>query len=108
MTETPTKSGRGCLFYGSIAATVLILLVIAGGIVGFRLAKKMVTDFTDPAAQPAPVANAALSDTADLRKRVDDFRNDVRAARSPAPLSLSPDEINQLIATDPDLQSLKG
>jgi len=109
MTDQPTTpSGRGCLFYGGIAAAVLIVLTIAGGILGVRHAKKMLNDFTDPAPQPAPVAKAIPAETAGLRKRVDDFRNDVRAARSPAPLSLSPDDINNLIATDPDLEPLKG
>jgi len=108
MTGQPTKTGRGCLFYGGIAAAVLLLLIIAGGIVGVRQAKKMLADFTDPTPQLAPVANATPAETADLRKRVDDFRNDVRAARSPAPLSVSPEDINKLIASDPDLEPLKG
>jgi len=108
MTDQPTKTGRGCLFYGGIAATVLILLIIAGAIVGLRQAKKMLGDFTDSAPRALPTVDVSPEQTAELRKRVENFRNDVRAARSPAPLSLSADEINKLIATDPDLAPLKG
>src|SRR5437879_2588733 len=108
MTELPTKTGRGCLFYGGIAALVLFVLIIAGAVVGVRHAKKMLSDFTDPAPRPLPTIQANPAETAALRKRVDDFRNDVRAGREPAPLSLNADEINKLIATDPDLAPLKG
>src|SRR5262245_54334175 len=108
MTDQPTKSGRGCLFYGGIAAAVLLVLMIAGGIFGARQAKKMLADFTDPAPRTLPAVQASPEQTAELRKRVEDFRNDVRAARSPAPLTLSADDINKLIATDTDLAPLKG
>jgi hypothetical protein len=107
-TEQQTKPARGCLFYGGIAALVLFVLIIAGAVVGARYAKKMLSDFTDPAPRPLPGVQASPAETAALRKRVDDFRDAVRAGREPAPLSLNADEINKLIATDSDLAPLKG
>ncbi len=104
----PANAGRGCLFYGGIAALVLFVLIIAGAIVGVRHAKKMLSDFTDPAPRPLPSVQTSPAETAALRKRVDDFRDAVRAGREPAPLSLNADEINKLIATDDDLAPLKG
>jgi hypothetical protein len=104
----PANAGRGCLFYGGIAALVLFVLVIAGAVVGVRHARKMLTDFTDPAPRPLPSVQTGPAETAALRKRVDDFRDAVRAGREPAPLSLNEDEINKLIATDEDLAPLKG
>ena len=107
-TNQQTKQGRGCLFYGGIAALVLFVLIIAGAVVGVRHAKKMLSDFTDAAPRPLPAVQASPAETAALRKRVDDFREAVRAGRDPAPLKLNADEINKLIATDPDLEPLKG
>src|SRR5207244_677439 len=42
------------------------------------------------------------------RRQLEACRESVRAGRSTAPLALTSDEINALIATDPDLQPLKG
>jgi hypothetical protein len=55
-----------------------------------------------------PALKMSDAEIQQLRKRVDDFRSSVRAGKPTPPLELTADEINALIATDPDLTPLKG
>src|SRR5215831_13228140 len=100
--EKQVKKRRGCLFYGCLTAFVLMLLVLLGLLVGGRVLKKMYTDFTDDHPIPLPAVKLSDAEVKELRKRVDDFRQSVRAGKPTKPLELSPDEINALIATDDD------
>src|SRR5580765_455898 len=43
-----------------------------------------------------------------LQQRIDRFRDSIRQGQSTSPLMLNADQINALIATDPDLKVLKG
>lgn len=109
MQEQTPKPRRGILFYGCVAGLVLLFMVIAGGLLGLHYAKKMLIDFTDAAPATLPQVQLPQDKLDALQQRVELFRDAVRAGKPPAePLSLTPDEINALIATDPDLRSLKG
>jgi hypothetical protein len=68
----------------------------------------MLNRYTDT--QPVPLPGVSISSAAldQLIQRVEDFRDDLRAGRTPAPLVLSADEVNALIANDPELKALKG
>src|SRR5262249_2041600 len=68
----------------------------------------MLNRYTDT--QPMPLPQVSISSAAldQLLRRVEDFRDDLRAGRTPAPLVLSADEVNALIANDPELKSVKG
>jgi hypothetical protein len=68
----------------------------------------MVTDFTDPGPTPFPAVKLSPAEIGQVRKRVDDFREAVRAQRPTQPLSLNADELNALIATDPYMEPFKG
>jgi hypothetical protein len=83
-------------------------LALAGALVGYRYAKKMVTDFTDPAPMTLPTVQMAPADLDKLQQRVEQFRDGVRQGDTTPPLSLNSTEINALIATDPDMNTLKG
>jgi hypothetical protein len=108
MGEEQTKQRRGCLFYGCIVAAVLMALALVGALVGYRYAKKMVRDFTEPAPMVLPTVQMAPADLDKLQLRVEQFREAVRQGDSvPPPLTLNSTEINALIATDPDLSALK-
>jgi hypothetical protein len=102
------KKRRGCFFYGCLIGCFLVLLVLLGGLLGLRYAKKMFSDFTDDKPVALPVATMPPAQMEQVRKRVDDFRNSVKAGTTPAPLELNSDELNALIATDDDLRGLKG
>lgn len=106
--EPPIKKQRGCLFYGCLGGLVMLLIIVIAGLVGLRYAKKMVTDFTDSAPTPIPAVKLSPSEIEQVRKRIEDFRQAVRAQRPTPPLTLTTDEINALIATDPDLEPFKG
>jgi len=103
----PIKKGRGCLFYGCLGGLVMLLIIVIAGLIGLRYAKKMVTDFTDSAPNPIPAVKLTPPEIEQVKKRVEDFRQAVRASRPAEPLSLSADEINALIANDSDLEPFK-
>lgn len=85
----------------------MLLIIVIAGLIGLRYAKKMVTDFTDSAPTSIPAVKLTPAEIEQLRKRIEDFRQAVRASRPAEPLTLTADEINALIATDSDLEPFK-
>src|SRR4051794_1608508 len=108
MTEPQPRARRGCLFYGCMLGLVMLLLIVIAGLIGVRHLKKMFNEFTDTAPLPMPTVEMPAAELDQLRQRVDNFRDSVRAKQPTEPLVLTADEINALIATNPDLQPLKG
>jgi hypothetical protein len=104
-TDQPVKRRRGCLFYGCFTSCILVLVLLAGLILGYLKIRNFFTD-TKPVALPTVAMSDA--DMQQVRQRVDTFSSDIRSARPTQPLSLSGDEINALIATDPHWKALKG
>jgi len=105
MTDQPVKRRRGCIFYGCLTSCILVLVVLAGLLLGYL---KILNGFTDTKPMTLPTVDMSDSEMQQVRQRVDAFRNDIRSGRSPQPLTLTGNELNALIATDPNLQSLKG
>jgi hypothetical protein len=83
-------------------------MLLAGALAGFHLFKKTLNDFTDTSPVTLPTVKMSPDEMAQVRRRVDEFRTAVRGGLPAPPLALTADEINALIATDPDLQALKG
>ena len=108
MTDEKVKRHKGCLFYGCLASSLLLAVVLVAALIGLRYAKKMFTDFTDT--QPLVLPQVQLSPTEmdSLQRRLETFRETVRKGEPTGPLTLTQDEINALIATDPDMKPLKG
>jgi hypothetical protein len=104
----PAPKRRGCLFYGCLGGLVILLAIAIGGLLTLRYAKKIVSDLTDQAAEPLPQVTVSPERLKEIRKKVDDFRDAVKAGKTVEPLSLDSEELNALIQSDPDLQSLKG
>ena len=106
--ETTPKRRRGCMFYGCIMGLLLLCVVLVAILAGWRLAKKMITDFTD--AQPMVLQKVQLpqSEFDALQRKIETFRDAVRLGQETNSLALSATEINALINSDPDLQELKG
>lgn len=102
------KKRRGCFFYGGITAVILLAIVIIAGIVGVKVAKKIVADFTDTEPLPMPRVEMSSAEISSLQARAEKFRDDVQQRRSVGPLELTADEVNALIANDPDLAALKN
>ncbi|HVU99790.1 MAG TPA: hypothetical protein VHH88_00415 [Verrucomicrobiae bacterium] len=113
MTETDlppqtTNRRRGCLFYGCLVVAFCGLLTLAGLIIGGIYAKNMLERFTDSAPAPLPKVEMPAAQAEELHKRVNAFSDAVRSAQPTEPLVLNSDELNELVATDPDLRQFKG
>ena len=110
MTEpNPTpKARRGCLFYGCLTGIVCLVAMLVALLIGLHQLKKMVNQYTDAQPLPLPQIQMAQSDIDRVKREVDDFRQAIQAGRSASPLSLTGDEINALIANDPNFEALKG
>src|SRR5258706_6221509 len=107
MDEQDQKQGkkrRGCLFYGFIIGTALLVFIVLGVLAALR-GFLAVTDKT-----PVPVPETKMSqpEIDKVRQRVDAFREAVRGHQAVQPLSLMADAINALIQSDPDLETFNG
>jgi hypothetical protein len=107
MAEQPKKS-RGCLFFGGVVAAVLLLVIFLGAYLGLRFAKGVVNQLTDTHPMTLPTAQMPEAQLYQLHDRVETFREALDEGKPTAPLELSADEINALIATDPNLAALKN
>ena len=111
MNGQPPKPRRGCLFYGCITGVVLLLCLAVGGLIAVHYAKKaltgLVNTYTDTKPMMLPTVQMSPADLDKLKKRFADFEEAVKAQRPTQPLVLTADEINALIASDPDQKALK-
>ena len=108
----PAKARRGCFFYGCITSLVLLVLLLGGLLLGVHVVKKkvagLVNEYTDTKPMTLPTVQIPAADLDKLKKRWQAFEEAVRAQRPTAPLVLTADEINALIASGPDQKSFKG
>ena len=103
-----TKIGRGCLFYGFMVAGILLFAIILMAFLGWRYARGLVNQFTDAQPMPLPEIKLAANETTRLQNRIGLFRKAVEEDTPTEPLTLTTDEVNECIATDPNLAALKG
>ncbi len=108
MPQNDPKPPRGCYYYGCLVAAVLMLFLVVGGLFGLRLAKKMISDFTESAPAPVRTVQVTPAQAAQVRDKVDRFRQEVEQGRAREPLALTAGDLNTLIAGEPGLQELKG
>jgi hypothetical protein len=108
VTDQPPKRSRGCLFYGCISGLVLLALVLGAILVGLHYVKKMVNQFTDSRPMELPTVQMSKGEMDKVKERFEAFQKAVREQRSTEPLVLAADDINALIANDPERQALKG
>ncbi len=106
MEEQPKR--RGCLFYGCITGVVCLVAILIAALLGLHQLKKLLYQSTDDGPAPMPALQMTPEQIERVRQRVEDFRDAVRTGRPTAPLELSGDDINALIASDPDFRELKG
>ncbi len=108
MSEPMSQRRRGCLFYGCITGLVCLVAIVAAFLLGLHQLKKMLTQFTDSSPMTLPTTRLSQAEIGQAQDRVNNFRDAVRAGRPAEPLALTGDELNALIATNPDLRPLKG
>jgi len=108
--ETTTQpKKRGCFFYGCITSLILVLVLAVAGFVALRGLKgkveSVVAEYTDPAPVQIEKADASPAKVKAIQTRIDAFRNGL-ASGQPQELALSADELNTLLAGQPDLKEL--
>lgn len=106
----PERKPRGCLFYGCITAIVLgvlvLLLVGLGSWAAYRGVSQFVEQYAEDRPAPIPVTERPVAEVEDLKARVAAFLDAVESGKPTAPLALSADDINALIATMPEFRGL--
>jgi len=108
VTDQTVKPRRGCFFYGCISGVVLLVMVLGALLLGLHYMKKMVNRYTDVKARELPTLQMSQAEMAQVKQRLESFQQAVREQRATKPLTLTADDINALIATGGDQQSLKG
>jgi len=106
------KKPRGCLFYGCMTALVLLVVGGVGGFFAIRYALDMVVEVVEPYTEATPMqlpeSKMPAAEYQLLERRVDDFRGALAADQQPAPLVLTSDDLNALIANHPAWSMLRG
>ena len=108
MDDQTSKPRRSFLYYGCLAGLVLMLVVVLGGLFGLHYARKMFNEFTESKPMALPHVQMSRAEIDQVEQRIETFRQAVRNGKPMAPLVLTSDEINALIANDPDFETLKG
>ncbi|HYT60947.1 MAG TPA: hypothetical protein VEL06_12295 [Haliangiales bacterium] len=108
----PPPKRRGCFFYGCI--TVLVIMVFFGvaGFIAFRYVLNrfiaVAEQYTDTKPMTLPKVELSAADYEQLNKRVTAFGDGLNGPEAVPPLVLSGEEINALIANDPNWKQMKG
>jgi hypothetical protein len=105
--QTPApeiKKRRGCFFYGCLTTLVIVILVCVFAVFAVR---SLVRSLTDTSPMPFPTMEMAAADYEALKTRVGAFREAVDKQKGVAPLALTSDEINALIARGTNTAMLK-
>jgi hypothetical protein len=89
-----------------LTGVVCLVAILVAFLLGLHLFKKMLNEYTDTQPMPMPPVRLASAQVQDLQRRVDAFRDALRAGRAAQSLELTSDEINALIANDADFRGL--
>lgn len=109
--DTPQKK-RGCWFYGCITLAVIALV---GAILAFFAVRygikevgRLKEQYTDTKPETIEKVTLPPDQMTNLLVRVSGFKDALDKQNAPVELVLTADEINALIATDPDFKTLAG
>ncbi len=104
MVEPRPPKRRGCLFWGCLVAVLLV--VAMGGCIGIGI--YVLRDrLTSPEPQPIPTYNTKPGEYEAVKGRLTGFAQAAKESR-PARIELTADDLNALIADDPELKKLSG
>ena len=97
----------GCIILILLAA-FFVGILIAGVLIGSQMAED-IESFTDHEPKAIPIERGSPEEPAAIKKRILAFFDDIRKSpNTPALLSLSPQELNVLVANDSYLADLRG
>jgi hypothetical protein len=108
MTEQARKPGRGCLFYMLLALAISIAVLSVASYLGYRYAKSLINQFTDTEPMQVPTVEISEADLTRLRDRVNAFGTALQQGQAVQPLTITADEANALIASTPELLTVRG
>jgi hypothetical protein len=103
-----TPRRRGCFFYGCLAGIFCLLAILVAALIGVHIVRKAFLTYTDTAPMVLPPVEMSPAQTAETQQRFRTFVDAVRAGQAVAPLALTGDEINALIATTNSSQKALG
>jgi len=86
----------------------LLVIVLGALLVGLHYVRKMVNNFTDNKPMELPTLQMSKAEIDQVKQRFETFQQEVREQRATKPLVLTADDINALIASGSEPQSLKG
>lgn len=99
--------GRGCFFYGCLGALLIAVVgLVLVGIVGVYLARfssRLIDEYTATSPEPVPVVELPKAEVEAIEGRVQAFQ-DAAGAGQASTLVLSAQDLNALIAEDPNLR----
>lgn len=95
-TEQPRRR-RGCLFWGGIAAGILLLLALLVAFATYHYVHHLVDEYTDTKPLEMPGIQMSHEELTNLQQRVDGFDKAIKEDKPVQPLILTADEINALI-----------
>jgi hypothetical protein len=104
----PNKPKRGCLFWGGIVASIMLLLICFGMFLGYKYAKHLIDEYTDATPMTLPTVNLSSDEIDRLRNRIAEFSRAVDEHRTAGPLVLTTDEVNALIMTSKEAEQIRG
>lgn len=107
MTDQKVPRRRGCFFYGCITGVACLVAILIAGLLGIQQFKKLLNNYTDTKPMPLPALKLTPQQIAQVQDRFDSFRDAVRTGRPTAPLALSADDVNALIASEPEFRGFK-
>lgn len=109
--DTPRKK-RGCWFYGCFT---LAVIAVIGGILtyfairyGMKQVNLLKEQYTDTKPETIETVTLPPDQMTNLLVRVSGFKDALEKQNAPVELVLTADEINALIANDPDFKALAG
>jgi hypothetical protein len=106
--EPKPKRQHGCLFYGALVGIICLTAVLLALLLGLYEIRKMINQFTDSQAMALPTVQMSQPEMEEVQRRFDSFVSAVRDGKPTTSLTLTGDDINALIAVNPDAKALRG
>lgn len=86
----------------------MLVIVLGALLVGLHYVRKVVNRFTDNKPMELPTLQMSKAEIDQVKQRFEAFQQEVREQRATKPLILTADDINALIASGSEPQTLKG
>ncbi len=108
----PLPKKHGCFFYGCITSLILLFVLAVGLFFGVRYALNAangwIVQYADTSPMPLPTVQLPPEEMTALLERINAFSDALDAHTNAAPLVLTGQQVNALLATRPELAAFKG